>query len=97
MRRKPLPQKSKETRDKIMELRAAGTTVKECAKILGIGQETVRWHIRSAKTGKCKSCIYQCRTNVNNCDYIVLTGRRRGCPPGPGCTAYKKIQRKAAK
>lgn len=30
-------------------------------------------------------------TNTNTCDYILITGQRRACPPGPLCTKYKPV------
>ena len=40
---------------------------------------------------KCKTCRFRSRTsNVNTCDYIVLTGHRRGCPAGDECTRYEE-------
>lgn len=35
----------------------------------------------------CRKCIYHGSENYGNylCDYILLTGKRRGCKPGEGC------------
>lgn len=30
-------------------------------------------------------------TNTKTCDYILITGKRRSCPPGPLCTKYKPV------
>lgn len=30
-------------------------------------------------------------TNTNTCDYILITGQRRGCPGGRLCTKYKPV------
>ena len=35
----------------------------------------------------CDGCIYLSRTG---CDYILIAGHRRGCPPGPNCTRKKR-------
>lgn len=36
----------------------------------------------------CKPCIYRGSVEYGNnlCDYILLTGKRRGCKAGVGCT-----------
>lgn len=42
----------------------------------------------------CASCIYQSSTPaLNSCDYITLTGHKRGCKPGRGCKKYVKGER----
>lgn len=36
----------------------------------------------------CKPCIYRSRytgAHDNLCDFILRTGKPRGCPPGVGC------------
>lgn len=35
----------------------------------------------------CKGCMYLGR---DSCDYYLLTGMRRPCPPGKGCTEYQR-------
>ena len=30
-------------------------------------------------------------TNTDTCDYILVTGKRRGCPDGPLCIRYKPV------
>ena len=30
-------------------------------------------------------------TNTDTCDYILVTGKRRGCPAGPLCIRYKPV------
>ena len=35
-------------------------------------------------------CAYK-GTNTDTCDYILITGKRRGCPAGPLCKRYKPI------
>ncbi len=43
---------------------------------------------------KCKTCIYRSREGTpRNCDYILVTGKRRGCPVEK-CEKYKKGRRK---
>lgn len=42
---------------------------------------------------KCKrcDCLYSPpKWDRNGCDYMYLTGEKRGCPAGDGCTRYKK-------
>lgn len=39
---------------------------------------------------KRKSCAYF-GTNTHTCDYILITGQRRGCPAGPLCNRYKPL------
>jgi len=35
----------------------------------------------------CSKCVYSAvRSDTYLCDYISLTGTRRGCKPGKGCT-----------
>lgn len=36
------------------------------------------------------SCAYYA-TNTHTCDYILITGKRRGCPGGPLCKKYKSL------
>lgn len=38
-------------------------------------------------TSYCKPCVYSRWSHHCNllCDYIGVTGQRRGCPPGDGC------------
>ena len=39
----------------------------------------------------CKGCCYRRReSGCTACNYSVLTGELRGCPPGEGCIRYKK-------
>lgn len=73
------------------ELVSQGKGVVEIAAILDIPQTTAGRFVEEAKAGKCGTCRYRSdRPGTNQCDYMVLTGRRRGCPSGPGCTRYKK-------
>lgn len=46
---------------------------------------TVKWCTRP--------CIYRGTPNFNGCDYCYITGKARGCPPGKGCTRFKKGKR----
>ncbi len=44
----------------------------------------------------CRSCIYSStvsETEPVTCDYILVTGNRRGCPAGEGCERYIKGER----
>ena len=36
---------------------------------------------------ECKGCIYRgwIADTFSTCDYMILTGKPRGCPPGKGC------------
>lgn len=36
-------------------------------------------------------------TNTNTCDYILITGQRRGCPAGPMCKRYKPLNARKRK
>lgn len=36
-------------------------------------------------------------TNTDTCDYILVTGKRRGCPAGPLCFRYKPVTVKERK
>ena len=38
-------------------------------------------------------CAYK-GTNTDTCDYILVTGKRRGCPAGPLCIRYKPVNAK---
>ena len=45
----------------------------------------------------CKGCVFRADTwpvGRNLCDYMIKTGRRRGCPPGVGCTKRTVIKEK---
>lgn len=37
----------------------------------------------------CRSCSYY-GSVLQSCDYLIVTGQRRGCPAGKECTRYKK-------
>lgn len=43
----------------------------------------------------CSGCWYYRGTNRHNrtCDYLLITGRRRPCPSGAGCTVrvFRKV------
>ena len=41
-------------------------------------------------------CAYK-GTNTDTCDYILVTGKRRGCPAGPLCLRYKPVTAKERK
>ena len=36
-------------------------------------------------------------TNTDTCDYLLITGKRRGCPAGPLCLRYKPVTAKERK
>ena len=44
-------------------------------------------------SGYCRRCIYLARINGQRsyklCQYILMTGQRRPCPAGTGCTVRK--------
>jgi len=43
----------------------------------------------SAGTDSCKGCFYGKKFTalaLTYCDYLCMTGKRRPCPPGEGCT-----------
>ena len=46
----------------------------------------------SAMTERCKDCVYYCNCDGHymypTCDYILMTGRRRGCPAGDECDKF---------
>lgn len=35
----------------------------------------------------CARCMFRGEKGMNLCDYIIITGKPRGCPLGLGCTA----------
>ena len=41
---------------------------------------------------KCKGCIYYFSTS-GTCDYLIMTGKRRPCPAGKGCSV-KVVKKK---
>lgn len=48
-------------------------------------------------TARCRRCRFGRRMDMTDdgrfypaCLYIVLTGRRRPCPPGDACTVYQR-------
>ena len=40
-------------------------------------------------SGRCKGCDYYGGHYTKTCDFFLLTGKRRGCPPGDKCSRYK--------
>lgn len=42
------------------------------------------------------SCAYF-GTNTHTCDFILITGQRRGCPAGPMCKRYKSVNARKRK
>lgn len=50
---------------------------------------------------QCETCIYRSGDQSRqdqlaikvHCDYLSMTGHRRGCPPSPTCTKYVKGKR----
>lgn len=46
------------------------------------------------RVSHCRGCIYLGNCNSNAvCDYLEITGTRRGCPPGAGCTKKQVRER----
>lgn len=48
----------------------------------------------------CKGCMYQGylyseNKNLRTCDYLLITGQSRPCPPGAGCTVKKLVNGRA--
>ncbi len=41
----------------------------------------------------CLTCSYFAR-DTKTCDYVLITGRRRGCPAGIGCVKYERAVKK---
>ena len=40
---------------------------------------------------KCRKCRYRSSTpEVNDCDYILIVKRRRGCKPGKDCARFER-------
>lgn len=52
-----------------------------------------------AKKHPCYGCDYSCMGtgSVIFCEYIFITGKRRPCPGGKGCTVKKKKSRANAR
>ena len=47
----------------------------------------------------CRSCIYSCASSASatvSCNYLLITGKRRGCKIGE-CDKYEKGKRKKTK
>ena len=46
----------------------------------------------SVVTERCKGCIYsgEILFGESCCDYILITGKKRGCPAGDECDKYDK-------
>lgn len=48
----------------------------------------------------CFNCVYRGKFgDTHCCSYILVTGRRRPCPPGDGCTVKigRKVHRRRKK
>lgn len=44
---------------------------------------------------KCKKCVYRSdKIHLNACDYILITGKPRGCAGGKDCTKFQPGKRK---
>lgn len=74
-------------------LLAEGNTDQQIADIMGVPKSRVdKWkRTRNAeKRGrKCKTCMYRNNDNrFGNCNYILITGHRRGCPADQ-CDKYE--------
>lgn len=43
----------------------------------------------------CKDCQYRAADTrgIHSCEYILVTGHRRGCPPGALCTKKERGKR----
>ena len=39
---------------------------------------------------RCLRCYYYGGSLIRTCDYILITGQRRPCPPGSYCSVYKE-------
>ncbi len=48
-------------------------------------------------TARCRTCRYRWQVSETEvcCGYFCITGRRRPCPPGAGCTEYIRDERAA--
>ena len=43
----------------------------------------------------CRRCVYRKDMGmIKVCDYLLITGHPRGCPPGVGCTKKKTGRRR---
>ena len=46
----------------------------------------------SGMTERCKACLYYCNCDGHyiypTCDYMLTTGKRRGCPAGDECDKF---------
>lgn len=52
----------------------------------------MRYETEIAKSAKCETCLYKGRMDgFSTCDYILFTGKRRGCPTGDLCDKCKPI------
>lgn len=51
------------------------------------------------KKDPCGGCRYRRGYTSDNktCDYLLIEGHRRPCPPGAQCTVKKTIKRRAKK
>lgn len=48
----------------------------------------------AGKTERCETCVYRAEPGAaNRCDYLIITGHSRGCPPGEGCTVFQPGER----
>lgn len=84
----------------IIKLYQSGMTMKEVARKLGIGHETVRLYLlkngvkrETQPPHPCKGCIYSGLSLTvsgyeRTCDYYIKTGKLRSliCPAGEHCT-----------
>lgn len=50
--------------------------------------------IEETDGSQCKDCLFRAKEDAWNmmirCEYILVTGQMRPCPPSPHCTAWKK-------
>ena len=46
---------------------------------------------RQRMDDKCRKCRYRSSTpEINDCDYILIVKRRRGCKPGKDCARFER-------
>lgn len=51
--------------------------------------------IKTKNQYPCSECVYRApEGDANQCDYILKTGKVRGCPPGKACTKFEQGKKK---
>ncbi len=52
-------------------------------------------NIQKTDGSQCRNCLYRAMGDSTRmmiqCEYILLTGNRRDCPPSPNCTKWKEF------